>query len=133
MRVSVTITTPTVPRARDGATCFSQDSRPRILRGRPCSSETSTFSSSRAITGELLVRLHDLLHELVTHDVAVVEVNERNSFDRADDLHGFDQARRASGGQIDLRDVAGDDGLRAKTEARQEHLHLLGRRVLRLV
>ena len=35
--------------------------------------------------------------------------------------------------QVDLRDVAGDDHLRAEPEPRQEHLHLLGRRVLGLV
>ena len=35
--------------------------------------------------------------------------------------------------QVDLRDVAGDHGLRAEAEARQEHLHLLGGRVLRFV
>jgi hypothetical protein len=35
--------------------------------------------------------------------------------------------------EIDLRDVAGDDRLRAEPEARQEHLHLLAGRVLRLV
>ena len=37
------------------------------------------------------------------------------------------------GGKIDLRDVARHDGLRSETEAREEHLHLLGRRVLRFV
>ena len=36
-------------------------------------------------------------------------------------------------GQVDLADVAGDHGLGAEADARQEHLHLLGRRVLRLV
>ena len=35
--------------------------------------------------------------------------------------------------QIDLRHVAGDHGLRAEAEPRQEHAHLLARRVLRLV
>ena len=35
--------------------------------------------------------------------------------------------------QVDLRDVAGDDDLGAEAEPRQEHLHLLGRGVLRLV
>ena len=35
--------------------------------------------------------------------------------------------------QVDLRHVAGDDDLRAEAEPRQEHLHLLGRGVLRLV
>ena len=36
-------------------------------------------------------------------------------------------------GQVDLGDVAGDDGLGAEADAGEEHLHLLGRRVLRLV
>ena len=35
--------------------------------------------------------------------------------------------------QVDLRDVAGDHHLAAEPEPREEHLHLLGRRVLRLV
>ena len=39
----------------------------------------------------------------------------------------------APAGQVDLRDVAGDDHLRSEAEAREEHLHLLGRGVLRLV
>ena len=34
---------------------------------------------------------------------------------------------------VDLGDVAGDDDLRPEADAREEHLHLLGRRVLRLV
>ena len=36
-------------------------------------------------------------------------------------------------GQVDLRDVAGHDHLRPEAEPREEHLHLLGRGVLRLV
>ena len=80
-----------------------------------------------------LVRLHDLLHELVTDDVAVVEVHKRNAFDVVHDVHRLDQARRLADREIDLRHVAGDDGLRAEAEARQEHLHLLGGGVLRLV
>ncbi len=39
----------------------------------------------------------------------------------------------APAGQVDLGDVAGDDHLRAEAEPGEEHLHLLGRRVLRLV
>ena len=35
--------------------------------------------------------------------------------------------------EVDLRDVAGDHRLGAEADAGQEHLHLLGRRVLRLV
>ena len=36
-------------------------------------------------------------------------------------------------GQVHLRDVAGDDHLRPEAESGEEHLHLLGRGVLRLV
>ena len=36
-------------------------------------------------------------------------------------------------GQVDLRHVAGDDRDRAEADAREEHLHLLDRRVLRFV
>ena len=50
-----------------------------------------------------------------------------------DDLQRLDQARRPSGRQVDLRDVAGDHRLRSEAEARQEHLHLLGGGVLRFV
>ena len=39
----------------------------------------------------------------------------------------------APAGHVDLGDVAGDDGLGAEADAGEEHLHLLGRGVLRLV
>ena len=67
------------------------------------------------------------------HDVAVVEPHERNSRRVAEHDARFLEARQLSARQIDLRDVAGDDGLRVVAEAREEHLHLLGGGVLRLV
>ena len=45
----------------------------------------------------------------------------------------MDEAGALLARQVDLRDVAGDDDLRAEAEPRQEHLHLLRRGVLRLV
>ena len=45
----------------------------------------------------------------------------------------MDQARGLLSREVDLSDVARDDHLRAEPEPRQEHLHLLGSRVLRLV
>ena len=51
----------------------------------------------------------------------------------AEDVPDLDQARRLLARQVDLRHVAGHDHPRAEAEPRQEHLHLLGRRVLRLV
>jgi hypothetical protein len=69
----------------------------------------------------------------VPHDVLVAEADERDPVDRAEDVLHLDQPGRLLARQVDLRDVAGDDDLRAEAEPRQEHLHLLGRRVLRLV
>ena len=45
----------------------------------------------------------------------------------------FDEAALLAAREVDLRDVAGDHRLGAEADAREEHLHLLGCRVLRLV
>lgn len=45
----------------------------------------------------------------------------------------LDQAALVAARQVDLRRIAGDDRLRAEADPRQEHLHLLGRGVLRFV
>ena len=45
----------------------------------------------------------------------------------------LDQPALLAARQVDLRDVAGDHRLGAEADAREEHLHLLGRGVLRLV
>src|SRR4051794_12288512 len=81
----------------------------------------------------LAIRLHDPLHELVPDDVLEAEADERDVVDALEDVLHLDQPRRLVARQVDLRDVAGDDDLRAEAEPRQEHLHLLGRGVLRLV
>ena len=47
-------------------------------------------------------------------------------------LH-LDEPGRLLAREVDLRHVTGDDHPRAEPEPREEHLHLLGRRVLRLV
>src|SRR5204863_6574859 len=80
-----------------------------------------------------LVSLDDALDELVADDVLVAETDERDAVDPPEDVLDLNQARCLLARQVDLRDVAGDDDLRAEPEARQEHLHLLGARVLRLV
>ena len=46
---------------------------------------------------------------------------------------GFEQAGVLVRRQIDLRGVAGDDGLGTDAQPRQEHEHLLGGGVLRFV
>src|SRR5262249_9986583 len=131
----------TSPRAETGATRTSQDPRPGVRTARPRPSLTATLirvlRADRGLlsgsTAVRFVRLHDLLHERVAHDVLLVEVDERDALDLADDLQRLDEARGASGRQVDLRHVARDDRLGAEAEAREEQLHLLRRGVLRLV
>src|SRR5207248_2371119 len=66
-----------------------------------------------------IVRPDDPRDELVAHDVAVVEVDHRDALDVAEDLSCQDESALLAG-QVDLGDVAGDDGLRAEPETREE-------------
>ena len=61
------------------------------------------------------------------------EARGRDALDVAQDLLGVDQARHGALRQIDLAGVAGDHSLGAEADQRQGFVHLLGRRVLRLV
>src|SRR2546423_8552130 len=81
---------------------------------------------------EAIVRPDDPRDELVADDVAIVEVDHRDALDVPEDLAREHEAALFTG-EVDLRDVAGDDGLRAESETREEHLHLRRGRVLRLV
>src|SRR4051794_28221480 len=110
----------------------------RSQRGRStstvdCSSEAKT-AISRASVARPLVRVHDVLHDLVPHDVVAVELDEREIGDADEDVAHREQPTAAAPlGQVDLGDVAGDDDLGTEPEPGEEHLHLLGGRVLRLV
>ena len=61
------------------------------------------------------------------------QVGEVDVLDVGEDVAHDPQAATCVAGQVDLGDVAGDHDLRAEAEPGQEHLHLLGRGVLRLV
>ena len=78
------------------------------------------------------VGVDDAADEAVPHDVVARQVGEVDVVDLVQHAGHEPQARRALR-QVDLRDVARDDHARAEAEAREEHLHLLGRGVLRLV
>src|SRR4029077_16154762 len=122
---------------------------PRTLRARSAAASSSTSTPLRfdtsteiialpaALRARLLrvqlVRLDDPLDELVADDVLVAEADEGDAVDRAEDVLHLDQTGGLLAGEIDLGDVAGDGGLGAEAESRQEHLHLLGARVLGLV
>src|SRR5688572_26137182 len=128
MRASLTMAMATSPCAVPGATRDSQRPSPPSLTARPRPSVTLTDTPRRrglllGSTTVGVVRLHDLLHQRMPNDGLLVEADERDAFDVADHFHGLDEARRAAGGQIDLRDVSGNDGLRSEPEAGEEHLH----------
>ena len=80
-----------------------------------------------------VVGLDDPLHELVADDVLGAEAHELDPLDLLEHVPHDDQPRLLLAGKVHLGDVAGDDHPRAEAQAREEHLHLLGRRVLGLV
>src|SRR5829696_6767475 len=75
----------------------------------------------------------DALHELVADDVLAAEADEVDVLDLIEDVADLDQSGPRTLLQIDLSDVAGDHELGAEAEPGEEHLHLLGARVLGLV
>src|SRR5690606_10327998 len=80
-----------------------------------------------------LVGVHDIADQLVPDDVLCRERGEVHVVDALEDVAHDPQSRGGAARQVDLGDVAGDDDLRAEAEPREEHLHLLGGGVLRLV
>ena len=81
----------------------------------------------------LFVSRDDVLDERMADDIALGKFDDGDAFGIFQNAMCFEQAGMFVRRQINLRFIAGDDGLRAVPEAREEHQHLLGRRVLRLV
>src|SRR5208337_3509450 len=69
----------------------------------------------------------------MTDDVAFVEVHEGQAVHALQNFGRFNQTATACSGQVNLRHVAGDHRLGTESQAGDEHLHLLGGGVLRLV
>src|SRR5680860_895589 len=87
----------------------------------------------RPAFGVLAIGGDDPLHQLVADDVLAAEADEGDVLDLAEDVADDDQAGALVGRQVDLGDVAGDHHARVEAEPGEEHLHLLGAGVLRLV
>ena len=83
--------------------------------------------------GVLVIGFDDALDEIVADDIALIEIDERDAFNFADDFDGFDEAGAAGFGQVDLGHVAGDDGFGIEAETREEHFHLFAGGVLGFV
>ena len=61
------------------------------------------------------------------------EAHDADALDAIQDLARLPQAARHAARQIHLTEIACDDHTRAEAETREEHLHLLIRRILRLI
>ena len=99
------------------------DGRLPFLRDWRCFSSSSSARRTRRRSAARACAARRLL----------VKAHKRDVVDVFENLADFDQTRTVAARQVDLRDVAGDDDLRAEAEAREEHLHLLGGGVLGLV
>src|SRR5262249_35157533 len=83
--------------------------------------------------GVFIVSLNYHLHQVMAHYILLVKINEIDSVYVSYYALGLDKSRPAAGGQVDLRDVAGDDRLRSEPDSGEKHLHLFRRGVLRFV
>ena len=80
-----------------------------------------------------LVGVDDLPDQLVPHHVGARQPGEVDVRDAVEDVLDHAQAAHLPLRQVDLGDVTRHHDLRPEPEAGEEHLHLLGRGVLRLV
>ena len=81
----------------------------------------------------LIVGFDNVLHQLVADHVPLVEIDEFDALDVAQNLPHLNQAGDPFRRQIHLRDVARNNHLGMETKPGEKHLHLLRRGVLRFV
>src|SRR5215475_1759955 len=79
------------------------------------------------------VGVHDVPHQPVPDHVVTGQPGELDVLDAFEDLLYQPQPAGLAGGQVHLGDVAGHHHPGAEAQPGEEHLHLLGRGVLRLV
>ena len=80
-----------------------------------------------------LVCVDNPLDERMADDVFLFIFNNANPLYALENPEGVEQTAADRPREVDLGDVAGHDHLGIDSEAREEHLHLVGGRVLRLV
>src|SRR5258708_25239817 len=102
------------------------------MAGRPCST-----NGVRGIgLPEALFRLvsrNDLLNDGMPDDIPFVERHEPDLRNMGENPARLPKAGSLALRQIDLGYVSRDDGFGEEPDPSEEHLHLLGRRVLRLI
>ena len=82
---------------------------------------------------DAVIGANDAGHERVANYVRLREMHKGDPGNPVENLHRVSQARAGSLRQIDLAEIAGDDHPGVFSQSRQEHFHLHGSRVLRLV
>src|SRR3954466_2062596 len=129
LRISSSPTKPIArcPSAMPAAASAASAARRSVGSSPPC------ISISTSARGVFVIGLDDALHELVPHHVLSPEAQELDPLDLAQDVADHHEPGALPAVEVDLRDVAGHDHLRVEAEPREEHLHLLLARVLRLV
>ena len=65
-----------------------------------------------------------MLHQGVPHHIACLEIGEADSIDSIEDIHDMREPGHIAAGQVDLRDVAGDDSGRGQRISMQRSLLL---------
>ena len=71
----------------------------------------------------LIVGFDNVLHQLVTNHIPLVEIDEFDALDVAQNLPHLDQAGDPFGRQIHLGNITSDDHLGMEPESREEHHH----------
>src|SRR5438105_486718 len=94
---------------------------------------TAYCTETLVLGRRLVVGIDDARDEWMAHHVLRAELRERDAAHAGEDAPRLDEAALLPALQIDLRHVAVYYGLGAEADARKEHLHLLGGRVLRFV
>ena len=72
----------------------------------------------------LIERLDDMLNQLVTYDIALVELHKADALDALHGVHRAYQTAVALVWQVDLCNIARNDKLGVTAHTRKEHLNL---------
>lgn len=96
---------------------------------------SGVFDQCVQLSGSIVavIGLDNARHKLVADHVLRGEVVEADPLDPVKDALGIRGLEVCPARQVDLRPVAGDDHAAAAAKARQEHLHLHRRGVLRFI
>src|SRR5258706_2670559 len=94
---------------------------------------TANCTATSLLVRALLVGIDDARDQRMAHHVLRAELREGDAAHVVQDAPRLDEAALLPAREVDLRHVAVHHRPRAEADARQEHLHLLGRGVLRLV